>query len=449
MQKFKFLNLLAGVLVTGMVDSCPSFENNVDYSGSDIGNAQSDSVYGCCSICAKNNACGAFSWTSYNGGTCWLKSSKKNSIVSVGSISGDLQRSTTQNSGRWRMSPVKVIQARVQGDAPIWQPEVGQWLSSFGVTTKDKYENNLDTVNMASVEGALMYVQAEGINVNEQSVKCQRKNNMQYVVFYEITIVQPNKSIKYYENHNPPEYGEFLAMDGAKCTNAGTDIPKSCKIFYGLDGTDNIGPNVGCDVQGTDPRAPYPGNFWCSFPNSCAHKYRADKTNECRERYGGGLCPMGVQPDGISCMFSYKILGYLNIDELVGITRMGYRNYKQFCQAGGIEFKAKNTGNGFEVEQSIEFWKNPGNPEANANRASQMVALYNKNINNGQSPNMALLPSIEALTQTNPKCYQNSKMCARAQYGCKRSSLLQICSVCLAPESGCEPAPAGYLFSNL
>ncbi|KAG2772320.1 hypothetical protein PC129_g18006 [Phytophthora cactorum] len=444
---------ISGVVQSSSSSSatCPSLENNVDYSGADVGSAQSANANGCCSICSNNNACGAFTWTSYNGGTCWLKSSKGSSKASPGSISSTVQKSNTggNTGGGWSMSPVKVIQARVQGDAPIWHPEVGLWLSKYGTNTEQNYVNNLDTVNMASVEGALMYVQAEGINVNEQSVKCQRKNQMQYVVFYEMTIVQPTNSIKYYENHSPPEYGDFVAMDGAKCTNAGSDIPKSCKVYYGLDGTKDIGPNVGCNPQGSDPRAPYPNNYWCSFPNSCAQKYRADKTSECRAQYDGGLCPMGVQPDGVKCTYNYKILGYLNIDDLVGIIKMGFSNYQQFCQSGGIEFKARNTGRGFEVEQCIDFWKNPGDQNANANRASQMVTMYNQLISSGKSPNMSPLPSVESMAASNPKCYQNSAVCARAQFGCKRSLFSQICSVCSSAEAGCEKAPAGYSFPNL
>ncbi|EGZ06717.1 hypothetical protein PHYSODRAFT_348327 [Phytophthora sojae] len=433
--------------------TCQSMENNVDYSGANVGNAQSASANGCCSICMNKSGCGAFTWTSYNGGTCWLKSGKGSATSNPGAISGVVQGSSSNNnnnnSGAWSMKPVKVIQARVQGDAPVWHPEVGQWLSKYGSNTEQQYMNNLDTVNTASVEGALMYVQAEGINVNEQSVKCHRKNDMQYVVFYEMTIVQPTASVKYYENHNPLEYGDFVAMDGAKCTNAGSDLPKSCKLFYGLDGVQDIGPNVGCNPQGSDPRAPYPNNYWCSFPNSCAQKYRNDKTAECRAQYNGGLCPMGTQPDGVKCTYSYKILGYLNIDDLVGITKMGYSNYQQYCQAGGIEFKARNTGRGFEVEQSIDFWKNPGDQNANANRAAQLVSTYNQMVSSGRNPNMSPLPAVSSLTAANPKCYQNSAVCARAKYGCSRSLYSQMCTVCNAPGAGCEAAPAGYTFPNL
>ncbi|KAG6579785.1 Bifunctional arginine demethylase and lysyl-hydroxylase PSR [Phytophthora cinnamomi] len=353
------------------------------------------------------------------------------------------------NSNGWHMSPVRVIQARVQGDAPVWNAEAKMWLSKYGDTTELTYMNNLDTVNTASVEGALMYVQAEGINVNEQSVKCHRKNDMQYVVFYEMTIVQPTYGIKYYESHTPPEYGDFVAMDGAKCTNAGSDLPQSCKIYNGLDGEKRIGPMVGCNPQGSDPRAPYPGNYWFSYPNSCVQKYRAEKTDQCRAEFPGGLCALGVQPDGDNCTFSYKILGYLNIDDLVGITNMGFSNYQQFCESGGVEFKATNTGNGFEVEQCIDFWKNPGDSSANANRATQMVATYNQLATNGTSANMEPLPSVEALTAGNPKCYQNSASCAHAQFGCSRGQYSQICSVCSAAADGCVTAPADFSFPEL
>ncbi|CAH0518125.1 unnamed protein product [Peronospora belbahrii] len=216
------------------------------------------------------------------------------------------------------------FQARVQGDAPVYNPSVGRWLSMNGNTPELAYRNSLDTVNTASVEGALMYVQAEGINVNEQSV-----------------------NLAYYANHISPTYSEFVAMDGGKCTNEGPDIPLACKVYYGLDGTSNVGRSVGASYRTGDRRAPYPDCLWFSFPNSCAQKYRTEKMDECRNQYPPGLCPLGVQPDGDACTFSYKILGFINIDDLVGITSMGYRNYYEFCSNGGVEFKAINTPNGF------------------------------------------------------------------------------------------------------
>ncbi|KAG3111955.1 hypothetical protein PI125_g8669 [Phytophthora idaei] len=152
---------------------------------------------------------------------------------------------------------------------------------------------------------------------------------------------------------------------------------------------------------------------------------------------------MGVQPDGDNCTFSYKILGYLNIDDLVGITEMGYSNYTEFCEDGGVEFKASNTGSGFDVEESIDFWLNPGDEDANSNRTSIMVEMYNELASNGTSANMSPLPSIETLTSANPKCEENSPKCASAANGCARSLYSQICMACSSSDS-CEAPSSSF-----
>ncbi|TDH70996.1 hypothetical protein CCR75_005308 [Bremia lactucae] len=352
------------------------------------------------------------------------------------SILSSTSSSSSNANGGWHMKAVTSIQARVQGDAPIWNDKAQMWLSQYGDTIEAAYRNNLDTVNTASVEGALMFVQAEGINVKEQSIPCQRKNNMQYIVFYEITIVQPTYGIKYYENHSPPEYGEFVAVDGGKCTDKGNELPEDCEVYYGLDKTMDIGPMVGSNLQTSDPRAPYPGNYWFSYPGSCAQKMRADKTDKCRTQYPGGLCGIGIRPDGDNCNFSYKILGFLNIDDLVGITTMGYRNYRDFCKDGGVEFQATNTGNGFKMEQAIDFWKHPEDENANFNRTFTMVNMYNELA--ASTTNMVPLPSIDTLTSANPKCNENSATCANAPNGCRRELYSQICFVCSALGPGCS-----------
>jgi hypothetical protein len=353
------------------------------------------------------------------------------------------------------MKQVTSIQARVQGDAPVWDATAKAWLSKYGSTSEEKYRSVLDTVNTASVEGALMYVQAEGINVNEQSVKCQRKNNMQYVVFYEISVVQPTYAIAAYQTHEPLEYTPFVGMDSSKCTDAGSDLPKECKQFFGLDGELNLGASVGAELKESDPRAPYPGNYWFSFPNGCADKLRADKTDECRAEHVGGLCPLGKKPDGETCFFSYKILGYLNIDDLVGITSLKskagtlYSNYTEFCNDGGVEFDATNTGSGFTVKQSLEFWENPGDESANEERAKEMVEMFNKLAPNAKVGEMTALPEIADLVKSNPKCYENSEPCAKATNGCRRTLYSQLCEVCSAAGDGCEVAPSDFTYPTL
>jgi len=69
-----------------------------DFKGSDLTNkiiAASD----CSSACASTSGCTHFTWTSYNGGTCWMKSggiSQSNAVftgdqsIICGIIPGDL-----------------------------------------------------------------------------------------------------------------------------------------------------------------------------------------------------------------------------------------------------------------------------------------------------------------------------------------------------------------------
>ncbi|RLN45027.1 hypothetical protein BBJ29_007048 [Phytophthora kernoviae] len=75
-------------------DTCSGLENDVNYVGNDVGNQTSASADGCCSICSGTSGCQVFTWTDYNGGTCWLKSSKGTVGSKAGTISGVL-RSTT------------------------------------------------------------------------------------------------------------------------------------------------------------------------------------------------------------------------------------------------------------------------------------------------------------------------------------------------------------------
>lgn len=69
---------------------CGTLEQDVDYPGNDIGNKPSANAAGCCDLCAKFAGCTTFTWSNYNGGTCWLKSKKGTAAKNVGNISGAL-----------------------------------------------------------------------------------------------------------------------------------------------------------------------------------------------------------------------------------------------------------------------------------------------------------------------------------------------------------------------
>ncbi|KDO15953.1 hypothetical protein SPRG_18493, partial [Saprolegnia parasitica CBS 223.65] len=290
----------------------------------------------------------------------------------------------------WNMAPVRSIQARAQGDTPVWDATNKAYVSAYGKTFADQYTAVLDTVNTASVEGVLKYVQSECINAPDLQL-CQRKNKVKNIVFYDITIAQPNASLAQFATNTAvyPEYGPFLAMDGGACTASGTSLPTECLEYNGLNGTVNLGPFVGGVPSTADARALYPNTIWFSYPNSCVQTPWSGKTPACRQQFTGGLCPFGVKPDGVKCTYSYTILGWVALDDVVGITSMTnpttkapFANYSEFCNAKLTEFSASLLPNNSwgEVTSNLTFWKSPNDPAANQARAQVVVETYSKKL---------------------------------------------------------------------
>ncbi|DAZ97247.1 TPA: hypothetical protein N0F65_010409 [Lagenidium giganteum] len=359
--------------------------------------------------------------------------------------------------GAYHMTPVRAVHARIQNDAPKWDSTAKAFYTPFAKNYSHGYEMALDGANTASVEGALMFMQAEGIDVTQQSTKCERKNNMTYVVFYEINFAQPNATLaEFQEAGDNPEYGPMLSFDVGKCTNVSDNFPKECLMMNGNQGTADIGPFVGGLMKETDKRAPYPDTIWFSFPSSCPTLGWKDDKAECRKKSHRVLCADNEQPDGVKCIFNFKILGYLGLDDLVGITANGtYKSYKEFCEAGNVEFSTdKTTGN---VTESIDFWKDPGNTTANQQRIQKMLDEYD-NLVQGKSKINTMIPDDivknfkpltkpEDLAKDNPECYKNAYQCASKP--CKRSGYSQFCKVCTEASSDCKSAPSGFTFPKL
>jgi hypothetical protein len=354
---------------------------------------------------------------------------------------------------------VTSLQARVQGDMPMWDAANQRFVSKYYTTLDEKYRAVLDTVNMAAVEGALKYVQAECINASVVT-DCKRKNNIKYVVFYQTTVVQPTAAMEYYANATDEydvaiEHCPFMAMDGGRCNpNADGSFPDVCNQYIGAGGQPNLGFCVGGTLQDNEAIAPYPHNYWFSFPNSCPQSRWADKTAACRAEYAGGMCPLGVEPDGKTCTFSYEVLGYILLDDVVGITSMvnpktsaPYANYAEFCAAGGVEFSVKVSDTKVTWLDGLDFWANPGDSATNAKRAEKVVSAYGKlaakNPTTSDGGAMQPLPTVASLRAANPPCYKNSDICAKAKFGCKRSYRSQICEVCKSAKPSCVKAPSG------
>jgi glucan 1,3-beta-glucosidase len=76
---------------------CSGVEHDIDYPGSDIGNVPGVGASDCCTKCTPRSGCGAFTWTNYNGGTCWLKSGKGSPQTLSGAVSGVITVSPNLN----------------------------------------------------------------------------------------------------------------------------------------------------------------------------------------------------------------------------------------------------------------------------------------------------------------------------------------------------------------
>lgn len=368
----------------------------------------------------------------------------------------------TKTSDSYHMKPVRVVQARAQGDAPVWKKD--RFISSYFKDDMVKgYTAVMDNVNTASVEGALMFVQAECVNQNQRSAedRCKRKNGVNYIVFYEMEIAQTNETIAQFQEEwqDTPEYGPMVPMDGGKCTPAtGTDTPPECKQFNGVDDQPNLGAFVGGRSK-ADKRAPYTGNIWFSFPNSCPEQPWKLKDEKCRASTRKGLCDMGVAPNGVDCTFTYRILGYVPIDDIVGITSIpkedgsNYKNFTEWCMASetNIEYDGDKATN--EWNKGLPFWENPLDSKACDNRTTNMLEVYSKIVKGDykstQIPPEAVehfvaLPKPADLAKKNPKCYESVKACST---GCKRESWAQVCRPCTG--SDCEKAPSDFKFPTL
>ncbi|OQS01772.1 hypothetical protein ACHHYP_00271 [Achlya hypogyna] len=357
------------------------------------------------------------------------------------------QATTAAPGNTWTMTTINSVQARVVSDAATWDEtnkKFGLVLKQNTNTFEERYRAAMDTVNTASVEGALFYVQTEGIN-RADSVQCMRKTNMSYIWFLNITIVQPTYAIAEYADNGGvvPEFGKFMAMDNGQCTpvNAKAELSDECQTVSGLNYHKNIGPYIGGEARLTHAKGNYADNYWFSYPNSCYSQTFVAKNDKCRKTQPGGLCPLGTQPDGVKCTYSFDILGYIRIDDLVGITSMKnaktgefYRDRVDFCKDGKVEYD-------FDAKSSdLTFWDNPLDVEANKNRTSQMLKLYNSMLKDakGDYAHMKPLPSIEDLTKANPPCWMNSPRCATATNGCRRKLSSQICEVCSSPAADCK-----------
>ncbi|CAK4070891.1 unnamed protein product [Aphanomyces euteiches] len=72
-----WLIALSATGVVAQATTCSSVVEDMDYPGNDVGQTNRANHANCCNDCTKTAGCNLYVWTSWNGGTCFLKSSPK------------------------------------------------------------------------------------------------------------------------------------------------------------------------------------------------------------------------------------------------------------------------------------------------------------------------------------------------------------------------------------
>ncbi|RLO02810.1 hypothetical protein DYB28_005774 [Aphanomyces astaci] len=78
----------AGATAGYKANSCSAIEQDIDYPGFDIASTKRTDAAQCCDDCTANPSCSVFVWSSYQGGTCWLKSQKGVRVAAAGARAG-------------------------------------------------------------------------------------------------------------------------------------------------------------------------------------------------------------------------------------------------------------------------------------------------------------------------------------------------------------------------
>jgi hypothetical protein len=201
----------------------------------------------------------------------------------------------------------------------------------------------------------------------------RRINAIDAIAVFEVRVLNGRRA-RLAARTDPPGkvklFGPFLAFNGGKA------MPPSSE-----DDITRFGAFVGIQDQATNPRHAYPGD-WFSFVGPCPlspwttdELNRGEKPSPCDTTPAlEGICDRAA-PDGTRlCQYTYTYLGYVPLDDLVGITskstplcRTGDKpracvNYADFRQDGGVEYSSgPNPGMPCARDQAPEsglaFWR--------------------------------------------------------------------------------------------
>lgn len=221
----------------------------------------------------------------------------------------------------------------------------------------DKYATVLSNSNAADRAGVLSYIHSEVVpqdmRFQNDTALHRRKFGIDSIIVFNVTVYNP---LPWLTPTIP--LSAFVAFNSGACD---PNKDAGCKRY------ETDGYQVGYQNQVNNPRATYSNNtnssYWYSFP-------------------GGGLCD---EPNAThNCTYNYRVVGRVSIDELIGLDRLGYKNYFDYDSAGNIEFSRADPSKPplcCTTTGGVDFWDSPCDLSLNLNRIEKLMQATIRSIN--------------------------------------------------------------------
>lgn len=256
----------------------------------------------------------------------------------------------------------------------------------------------LGNTNAGSAGGVLGYLHTEVVPSFARDFYNgpARFNDIDAIAVFEVRVLNVRRA-RLQRSNDPPTtdqtFGPYMAF------NRGVAAPPQAREFIEM-----FGAYVGVQDQRRNARHQYPGD-WYSFVGGCplsAWETRADGTRgkpiPCPTQPDlEGICEKSSAeaPDGTPlCQYTYSYLGYVRIDDLVGITskkeplcRDGKKkrpcvDFADFHRNGGVEYDggAPNAMKCIELhspESGLPFWRGRCDPTKAAARIDALTNWKN------------------------------------------------------------------------
>jgi len=300
---------------------------NCDFSGNDMGNANIQGEQ-CGSKCAQTSGCTHFTWTKYNGGTCWMKRNPMSKDLAKGSneysVCGVMKTSSPSSSGP-KVNTINKCPFTIWVGAFGTQstPERGGWRLNPGESKtvaiavngewSGRFWGRTDCDNSGRCSsGQCKALQCDGTTGQTPATLAEITfNGAGGLDFYDVSLVDGyNLPIKM-----RPVAGTFTTGNGGMydCKEAGcaSDLNKSCpqELAVKFNGR-TVGCKSACEAFNTDayccrgahntPKTCPPTNYSRIFKNACplAYSYAYDdetSTYTCRGKSGSKGASYEVQ----------------------------------------------------------------------------------------------------------------------------------------------------------